>query len=161
METVDNSGTTISSQDYGITIIIPPGAIPQGTEILVQVHCCFGGPFVLPKGYRLCSPVYIISPSFHFLKDIELQIVHHAYLSDPEDCSQMMFVTDAPSLETVDQLEYHLRPIQGGHFSEHGVVGNISLKHFCKKAIAAKISTDGVTTPQQNIKGMVYIGVCQ
>ena len=93
----------ISSQDYGITIIIPPGAIPQGTEILVQVHCCFGGPFVLPKGYRLCSPVYIISPPFHFLKDIELQMVHHAYLSDPEDCSQMMFVTDAPSLETLDQ----------------------------------------------------------
>ena len=93
----------ISSQDYGITIIIPPGAIPQGTEILVQVHCCCGGPFVLPKGYRLCSPVYIISPPFHVLQDIELQMVHHAYLSDPEDCSQMMFVTDAPSLETLDQ----------------------------------------------------------
>ena len=31
-----------------------------------------------------------------------------------------------------------------------GVVGKISLKHVCKNAIAAKISTDGVTTPQKN-----------
>lgn len=80
-------------------------------------------------------------------------MVHNAYLSDPEDCSQMMFVTDAPSLETVDQElqpECHLRPIRSGRFSVHGVVGKISLKHFCKNAIAANISTDGVTTPQKN-----------
>lgn len=173
METVDSSGTMISSQsmalehqgvaaspwswciskfDHAYHIILP-GAIPEGTEILVQVHCCFGAPFVLPEGYHLYSPVYIVSPSFHFLKDIELWMVHNAYLSDPEDCSQMMFVTDAPSLETLDQElqpECHLRPIRSGRFSVHGVVGKISLKHFCKNAIAAKISTDGVTTPQKN-----------
>jgi len=51
-------------------------------------------------------------------------MVRNAYLSDPEDCSQMMFVTDAPSLETLDQelqLECHRRPIRGGRFSVHGV----------------------------------------
>ena len=162
METVDSSGAMISSIEYGVTIIIPPGAIPEGTQIQVQVLCCFGGPFVLPKDYYLCSPVYIISPSIHLLKDIELWMVHHAYLSDPEDCSQMTFLTDAPSLETLDQgqpEEYHLRPIQGGRFSVHGVVGKVSLKHFCKKAIAAKSSTDGVTTPQKKIEGTVYIGI--
>ena len=164
METVDSSGAMISSLEYGITIIIPPGAIPVVTQIQVQVLCCFGGPFVLPKGYYLCSPVYIISPSFHFLKDVELWMVHHAYLSDPEDCSQMMFVTDAPSLETLDQgqpEEYHLRPIQGGRFSVHGVVGKVSLKWFGKKAIAAKIFTDGVTTPQKKIQGTIYMGGCR
>lgn len=120
----------------------------------MQVHCCFGAPFVLPKGYHLSSPVYIVSPSFHFLKDIELWMVHNAYLSDPEDCSQMMFATDAPSLETLGQElqpECHLRGIRGGRFSVRGVVGKISLKHFCKNAIADKISTDGVTPPQKSI----------
>ena len=80
-------------------------------------------------------------------------MVRHAYLPDPEDCSQMAFVTDAPGLETLDQElqpEYHLRPIRGGRFSVHGVVGKISLGHFCKNAIAAKISTDGVTPPQKS-----------
>jgi len=131
METVDSSGTLISSLEYGITIIIPPGAIPEGTEIQLQVHCCSSGPFLLPKGYRLCSPVYIISPSYHFLKDIELWIVHHAYLSDSEDCSQMTFLTDAPSPEEFDyrKPEYHLRALQGGRFSMHGVLGKISLGH--------------------------------
>jgi len=158
METVDSSGTLISSREYGITIIIPQGAIPEGTEIQLQVHCCSGGPFVLPKGYRLCSPVYIISPSYHFLKDIELWIVHHAYLYDSEDCSQMTFLTDAPSLEEFDyrKPKYHLRPIPGGRFSMHGVLGKISLKHFCK-AIAAKISIDGEATPEKKIEGMVHI----
>jgi len=164
METVDSSGTLISSQEYGITIIIPPGAIPEGTEIQLQVHCCSSGPFVLPKGYRLCSPVYIISPSYHFLKDIiEVWIVHHAYLSDSEDCSQMIFLTDAPTPEEFDyrKPKYH---IQGGRFSIHSVLGKISLKHFyksplehfCKKAIAAKISIDGEATPEKKIEGMVH-----
>ena len=84
-------------------------------------------------------------------------MVHRAYLSDLEDCSRMTFVTDAPSLETLDrgQPEYHLKPIQGGRFSVHGVVGKILLKHFCKKAIAVKISTDGENTTQKKIEGMV------
>jgi len=157
MERVDSSGALISSQEYGITIVIPPGAIPEKTEIQLQICCCSSGPIVLPKGYYLCSPVYIISPSYHFLKDI-VWIVHHAYLSDPEDCSQMTIVTNAPNLEAFDHRkpEYHLSPIQGGRFSVHGVVGKISVKHTCKKAIAAKFSTDGEITPHKKIEGTIY-----
>ena len=83
----------------------------------------------------------------------------YAYLSDSENCSQITFLTDAPSLEEFGyrKPEYHLRALRGGRFSMHGVLGEISLKHFCKKAIAAKISIDGEATPEKKIEVMVHI----
>ena len=37
MDVVDSKGKILSWEDYGITIIFPPGAIPEGKEILVRV----------------------------------------------------------------------------------------------------------------------------
>jgi len=140
----------------GFTVTIEP---PEVIKWLAGVHFYVLFLLQIYQQIQQCSPVYIISPSYHFLKDIiEVWIVHHAYLSDSEDCSQMIFLTDAPTPEEFDyrKPKYHLKPIQGGRFSIHGVLGKISLKHFCKKAIAAKISIDGEATPEKKIEGMVH-----
>ncbi len=69
LELVTSEGKEISNSvwhDHGIELIIPPGAVPAGGEIMIQVHCCFSGPFFIPSEYKSYSPAYIISPSAEF-----------------------------------------------------------------------------------------------
>ncbi len=129
---------------YGIELTIPPGAVPEGKEVLIQVHCCFTGPFFVPDGYRSCSPVYIILPSLKFTKEVELRIYHHAFLSTEEDCSRMSFITGAstPNTDSHSGARYQFQLQEGGAFKPHlsQPYGTMHLKHFCNKSIAVEDS---------------------
>ena len=150
MDVVDSNGKILSWEDYGITIIFPPGAIPEGKEILIRVHRCIGGPFILPSGYRLVSPVYFISPSCEFLKDVELWIAHHAYLTTTEQSSRMTFMTNDPNRSIKQSArDCCLAVREGGRFLVNGVVGRISVRHFCPNAIATEDTPLKPPTPGQ------------
>ena len=51
-------------QEIGVKFDIPPGAVPEGKELDLSVWPCVKGPFQLPIGYELASPIFLISPSF-------------------------------------------------------------------------------------------------
>ena len=59
---VTSEGGHISWLEIGIEINIPAGAVPEETTLELRVDLCLSGPFVLPAGYQLASPVYHISP---------------------------------------------------------------------------------------------------
>ena len=144
MDTVDSRGRFLSWENYGVLINVPAGAVCEGTEILVQVHCTVGGPFILPDGYRLVSPLYFVSPTYEFEKDVELSIVHHASLTTRQQCSQLQFVT-CDTLQHLDQQKYPLQKIrEGGRFMVSGVIGRISVRHFCPNGVAADESSEPI-----------------
>lgn len=129
-ETVTSKGMLIRWDEIGIKIYIPPGAVLEGKPITVTVRPCLSGPFVLPPGYELASPVYAISQSSRFWKRIQLFMVHFANLQSKEDCEEMTFLTSRSS--------QRLKVQQGGTFQMRTQEGRVSLDHFCKKAIARK-----------------------
>ena len=59
---VTSEGGHISWLEIGIEINIPAGAVSEEMTLELRVHQCLSGPFVLPAGYQLASPVYLISP---------------------------------------------------------------------------------------------------
>ena len=85
-----SDGGTISWKEIGFNI--PPGAVPEGQDFELRVWPCLSGPFVLPDGYQLASPIYLITPSFEFVKDVRLSIAHFAGLDSGSDCSHMTFI---------------------------------------------------------------------
>jgi len=145
---VDSKGKTISWQDIGIMIDIPPGATLEHNTVIVQVQCFLPGrglSVVLPENVQLASPVYQISVSPQFLKDVELSIAHFATLHSNDDMTFLHSSDRSPP--------YHFHPVPGGKFIPHGTCGSLWLSKFCKYAVGKKrkrtASERGGSTPQQ------------
>ena len=150
-ETVTSAGKEISWPDIGIKISIPPGAIPEGKPITVSVRPCLSGPFVLPEDYELASPIYKISPGVEFSKDVKLFMAHFVDVQSEDDCKNMTFLTTESSSLPGDSHPYRLLVQENGVFHRGSREAQISLRHFCKKAIGRKRKQDG-KQEQKNAK---------
>ena len=133
---VDHEGKIISLiENLGIIIDIPPGAIPDHhpDEVIIRINACIRGPFVLPDGYELVTPVFQIEPGAKFAdKPVELSMVHFLNIKDESHCSELNFVS-APykpnSNIKKESIEFKL--LDGGKFRPGSRIGRIALQHFC------------------------------
>ena len=75
----------------GVTLSIPPGAVTRDVDIFIWP--CLSGPFLLPDGYELASPPYLIYPHIEFEKEVELKLEHFMNLESKEDCEEMTFIS--------------------------------------------------------------------
>ena len=120
-------------EEIGIEFDIPPGAVPQGKKLDLSVWPCSAGPFQLPEGYELASPVFLISPSFQFSQEVTLKLHHFCALKTVEDCKHMAFLSSptTPSVGENQEPLYQLRALTKGVFQPLKECGNVALKHFC------------------------------
>ena len=142
-QTVTSVGDPINLwQEIGVEFDIPPGAVPDGKELDLSVWPCIKGPFQLPFGYELASPVFLISPSFQFSSNITLTIGHFSNLETEEDCQTMVFLSapTAPyNVRKIDNSRWYPFSILGkGVFSPGHEYGQVSLRHFCYATIGCK-----------------------
>ena len=116
---------------------IPPGAVPEGRELDLTVWPCSSGPFQPPDGYELASPVFLISPSFDFSREITLRMGHFSKLETEEDRERMVFLSAHPTPHSVVEgarepvYHYQCRVLGEGVFRPHQQYGTVLLKHFC------------------------------
>lgn len=141
---VTREGKLISLlEDLGLIIDVPQGAVTDQhpEEVTVKINACITGPFELPEGHTLVSPVFHIEPGVEFAqKPIELSIVHYLDVDDDDEgCSELRFVT-APFGDCVERSKKTIkfRSLDGGTFLPRGRLGKISLRHFCFIGIASK-----------------------
>ena len=137
---IGQDGKTISLiEDLGIIVDIPHGAIPSDhpNDVIIKINTCVSGPFELPDGFELASPVYHIEPGVKFAeKLIELSMVHFINIKDVKQCSELMFIS-APPKQSCCQSEDEgkgtimFKCLDGGVFWPGRRMGKISLQHFC------------------------------
>ena len=136
----------IQWEDIGVTLDIPPGAVPEQATVDIFVRPCLSGPFIIPDGIELASPLLLVGPAFKFTREIRLSLEHFINLNTPEDCKEMTFLS-APSTPTyIDSAPtYMLREvrIQEGTFTVGEQVATISLKHFCAIGLGRKSEARG------------------
>ena len=129
-------------QEIGLQFDIPPGAVPENKELDLSVWPCIKGPFQLPIGYELASPVFLISPSFQFSSSITLTMGHFSNLATEEDSQRMVFMS-APTTPFVRKTDnsrwYQFGVFRKGVFSPHHEYSQVSLTHFCFASIGRKI----------------------
>ena len=152
IEKVTSDGGTISWKEIGFEINIPPGAVPEGQDFELRVRPCLSGPFVLPDGYQLASPIYLITPSFEFVKDVRLSIAHFAGLDSDSDCSHMTFISSSSSPTHTPHAKYKFKVMNGGIFNRKVHHGEVYLKHFCLTGSARKVSVSSDKETQQEAK---------
>ena len=122
----------------GIVIDVPPGAVPENhpDDVTIQINACIGGPFELPEGYELSSPIFHIEPGVKFAeKPVELSIVHFIDISNEEQCSELKFIS-APFDSSIEEVMIRFKPLDGGVFWPSRRIGKIALQHFCLIGIA-------------------------
>ena len=140
---VTSEGQSISWEDIGINFSIPPGAVPEGKSLGLTVRPCLCGPYVLPEGYELASPVFMISPAFNFKKDIKLSIRHYVDFDgeDEEDDDVVFISARSTPVYTSSQPMYKFRILRKDTVFERGKQeGSVFLQHFCDLAIARRRS---------------------
>ena len=127
-------------EEIGIEFKIPPGAVPQGKQLDLSVWPCTAGPFQLPEGYELASPVYLITPSFQFSCPITVTTYHYCAVETEEDSGSMAFLSSPTTPHRGDghTPHYQFRVLGKGTFKPLVAYGCISLKHFCNLGSGTK-----------------------
>ena len=98
------------------------------------------GPFLLPDGYELASPVYVIEPSQQGVlqKPCTVRIQHYISLENERDSEGMTFISAniAPHSRWVGP--YTFKEMKGSKqtFTQKSQFGEIDLCHFCCLACA-------------------------
>ena len=75
-----SDGGMLYSPIHGVSVSIPPNAIPAKSMCYLGMHFYLGGPFVLADGVVSCSVVvwFYQSHYFEFLEDVTVKIPHAA-----------------------------------------------------------------------------------
>ena len=130
-EYVDWSGKEIHFSDIGFSLDVPRYAVPYGDLVKISICALMKGPFILPTGLELVSPVYCISttPEIVFKKELKLSLDHWARL---EKDTKLAYVS-AP-FNTLSEGPNRFRVEEGGMFSLTS--GSTYTRHFSFKAIA-------------------------
>ena len=130
-EYVDWSGKEIHFSDIGFSLDVPRYAVPYGDLVKISVCALVKGPFILPAGLELVSPVYCISttPEIVFKKELKLSLDHWARL---EKDTKLSFVS-AP-FTTPSEVPNRFRVEESGVFSLNS--GTTYTRHFSFKAVA-------------------------
>ena len=140
---VTSKGTNIDLTDIGLYISIPEQPLDEELDLSIRPCLngpCWTGPFMLPGGYELTSPVYIIESSKkgEIQNPCTLRIYHYANLLTEADCEKMVFLSSPNDAQAPPT--YIFKEIQGGKgvFTPSHQFGEISLKHFCCLTTARK-----------------------
>ena len=105
----------------------------------LDIRPCLNGPFELPGGYKLASPVYLVESSKKGIAKLpfSIQIKHCANLLTQQDCEEMAFVNASTNPH---RPVYIFNEVQEGKtsFKAQSQIGEIELQHFCWLAVAKK-----------------------
>ena len=144
-------GGCISWKEIGVEFDIPRGAVPEGKSLELSVWPSIAGPFALPDGYDLASPVYLISPTFNFTCNITLRMYHYCSLETEQQCDNMVFIS-SPTTPNVEQPhpQYKFRVLSKGSFLPSEPYGCVSLKHFCNLAVGVKRKRSSSEPPEDS-----------
>ena len=156
-QTVTAAGAHISwREEIGVEFVIPPGAVPADRELELSVWPCCDGPFSLPDDYELASPVFLVSPSFQFSRDVTLRMYHYSNLETVEDCEEMAFLSASAISRTQENQVYQFKVLGNGVFEPDQGYGRISEAHFCLKAAGRKRKKPSDNTPDKRKRGEIF-----
>ena len=81
-----SEGGVLYSPIHGVTVTIPPNAIPRDVGKFLSMHFYLGYPFTVEEDVNLCSVVvwFHLHPHLEFLEDVTVKIPHAA---NPHDVS--------------------------------------------------------------------------
>lgn len=91
----DSEGATINSEQHGIMIKIPPGAVPKtSAPIEIEFGVLLSGPFEVPMDMRIISPILwfgTTQKSFKFNNRVEVCLPHCIDIASSDVTKNLVF----------------------------------------------------------------------
>ena len=131
--------------DFGLEI--PPGAIPEGMSISIDIGVALYGPFQYPEGLRSVSPVFWVCVRdqnfFQFLKPVKVTIPHFLNLKNTNDLDSLSLTFLKGNHELNTEKMFQFKQVEGDVLIEplkkYGVV---QVTHFCSLCISSKYTKE-------------------
>ena len=109
-----------------IFVEVPPGAVDTSANMKMRYAIIPSGPFTLPEGYQLGSPVvYIYYDGRRVTQPLKLHLPHW-YGGEDHIQDGLSFAIAPHSLEAGKRV-YHFQLIKGGTFSLHQQYGTFDI----------------------------------
>ena len=143
--TFDSKGGRYMNQDHDICLIVPPGAVPEGEQVTVEIGVSLSCPILFPAGKRpvsaMVSMCVVGNPNYQFLKPVEVRLSHCLDIATKEDINslEIEFLKSGHNLFCFHKAEGESTFEPGTHS------GTLTTKHFCCFCIAANKSKADLT----------------
>ena len=128
---VDSSGLVYHNSEYGVTLIIPEGAIQQSATVWFGV-CLYSDKFKFGD-YVPVTPIVWVHINQKLHKCAELYIPHNAVISSKNDLQQFTVLT----ADDDGEMNFHRHHSQIKAQSNSLQVFKIECLHFCSNCVAA------------------------
>lgn len=161
-------GGVYNSQEHGIVLVIPEGAIAQENEITIEIGVTLNGPFSFPQGMHPVSPILwlcVKEENFSgFNTPVSIRIPHCIKCTTHESCNRLTFLKAAHShslegAELSSETQHHFETLQEGagvtSFHPLQSFGTFETKHFCSLCIAAKLDESIKSDAQHCLLGAI------
>ena len=127
--TVDSSGLVYHCSQYGVTLIIPEGAVQQPTIVLYGA-CLLSDKFKFESDYIPVSPIVWIYIDSQLMKPAELYIPHHIDTTkmSERDINDNIFLLTAEDWDFTQNSEIDVEI--------NSLLAKIATTHFCSNCIA-------------------------
>ena len=129
--TVDSSGLVYHCSQYGVTLIIPEGAVQQTTTVMYGA-CLLNDKFKFEGEYIFVSPIVWIYIDSQLMKPVELYIPHHIDTTNMSERDNLFLLT------AEDVLWDCLNFTQNSTINVeiNSLFAKIATTHFCSNCIA-------------------------
>ena len=138
----ETEGGKLLINEHCVTITVPKGAISEGDKVEIKAAASLIGPYSIPKGFYPVSAYVWIGANYIFKKQLQVQIEHHAMLSQPEDILQLSILTTCTKDRVTgdngqDMYEMHEATYQPQCKINESIC-IYSTDHFCSNCLAKK-----------------------
>ena len=133
-------GGVMIIKEYGVTVIVPEGAI-ESSCIKIQAAANLFGPFIIPEDCRPVSPYVWISADYVFKKKLQIEIEHHADVASFKDTSQLCVLKSSCSECSAHDHHFKTHIMTKWNINNYNIsdtVCTLFSDHFCSYCLASK-----------------------
>lgn len=133
--------------NYGFTLEIPEGAIPNGLKLIIDVGVCLYGPFQYPEYVQRVSPIVWVcvrdTEHFQFLKPVKLTLQHCVHVDDTVS-HQSLGLKFLKAGHSMNSEGYHTFETSDGAiiFNTDNDYMTLSTDHFCYMCIVSDVQPE-------------------
>ena len=135
--TVSTTGLVHHCSQYGVTLIIPEGAIEHTATVWFGV-CLFSDKFKFEDDYIPVSPIVWIYINCQLIKPVELYIPHHIDVSNMKDTNNQLYLLTADDESFKKDKIFTFKQNYKYQVIIKSTLVKILAPHFCSNCIGVK-----------------------
>ena len=115
---------------HGLSISVPPQAVPGAKEVKLKIGVCCYGPFSIREHYQIASDFVVIVADGKFDKPVKVALDHCLILPEYKECSEVL-ILKASHLEVTEDGLYTFDQFTYPEISPDRPELSFEIKEFC------------------------------